>query len=84
MTLHLLDLPSDVLRSVIAIVGSPGLVVACPDRALRSALRESADSFERARFGGDPGLTVREAEAALLARSVWPDGFEELSVAGRA
>ena len=59
-----LALPDDVLRRIATCSGASAVVVACSSRGAadqRLALRRGVDDFERARFGGRPGLTVREA-----------------------
>lgn len=70
---RILDLPLDLLRHVAGTLSNPSaIVVACSARdrdVERIALRQSADDYERARWGGEPGLTVREARERLLA---WP------------
>jgi len=71
---RILDLPLDLLRRVAGTLNNPSaIVVACSARdrdVERIALRQSADDYERARWGGEPGLTVREARERLLA---WAD-----------
>jgi hypothetical protein len=67
-TLMFLGLPDDILRRVAACAGASAVVVACASRGTadqRLALRKGVDDFERARFGGRPGLTVREAAQLL-------------------
>jgi hypothetical protein len=68
-------LPDDVLRRIAAVSGASAVVVACASRGVadqRLALRRGVDDFERSRFGGRPGLTVREA-AQLLAGELHDD-----------
>jgi hypothetical protein len=63
-----LALPDDVLRRIATCSGASAVVVACSSRGAadqRLALRRGVDDFERARFGGRPGLTVREAAQLL-------------------
>ncbi len=70
-----LALPDDVLRRIATCSGASAVVVACASRGAadqRQALRRGVDDFERARFGGRPGLTVREA-ARLLASELHAD-----------
>mmetsp|Transcript_17128 Transcript_17128/g.45038 ORF Transcript_17128/g.45038 Transcript_17128/m.45038 type:complete len:364 (-) Transcript_17128:28-1119(-) len=74
-TLVFTALPDDVLRRIASISGASAVVVACASRGAadqRLALRKGVDDFERARFGGRPGLTVREA-ARLLAGDLHAD-----------
>ena len=63
-----LALPDDVLRRIATCSGASAVVVACASRGAadqRLALRRGVDDFERARFGGRLGLTVREAAQLL-------------------
>ena len=74
-TLVFTALPDDVLRRIATCSGASAVVVACSSRGAadqRLALRKGVDDFERARFGGRPGLTVREA-AQLLAGELHDD-----------
>ena len=74
-TLVFTALPDDVLRRIALVSGASAVVVACASRGAadqRLALRRGVDDFERARFGGRPGLTVREA-ARLLAGDLHAD-----------
>ena len=74
-TLVFTALPDDVLRRIATCSGASAVVVACSSRGAadqRLALRRGVDDFERARFGGRPGLTVREA-ARLLAGELHDD-----------
>ena len=74
-TLVFTALPDDVLRRIATCSGASAVVVACSSRGAadqRLALRRGVDDFERARFGGRPGLTVREA-AQLLAGELHDD-----------
>lgn len=67
-TLVFLGLPDDILRRIAACSGASAVVVACASRGTadkRLALRKGVDDFERARFCGRPGLTIREAEQML-------------------
>ena len=67
-TLVFTALPDDVLRRIALVSGASAVVVACASRGAadqRLALRRGVDDFERARFGGRPGLTVREASQFL-------------------
>ena len=67
-TLVFTALPDDVLRRIATCSGASAVVVACSSRGAadqRLALRRGVDDFERARFGGRPGLTVREAAQLL-------------------
>ena len=74
-TLVFTALPDDVLRRIALVSGASAVVVACASRGAadqRLALRRGVDDFERARFGGRPGLTVREA-TRLLASELHAD-----------
>ena len=74
-TLVFTALPDDVLRRIATCSGASAVVVACSSRGAadqRLALRRGVDDFERARFGGRPGLTVREA-TRLLASELHAD-----------
>ena len=85
-TLVFTTLPDDVLRRIASISGASAVVVACASRGAadqRLALRRGVDDFERARFGGRPGLTVREA-ARLLDAVLAPDvSWQTRRAAGR-
>ena len=62
----LLRLPTDVLFKIASHVVAPDLVVAAgKSLEARTALRKGTDAAERSRFGGNPGLTIREAEQVL-------------------
>ena len=65
----LLRLPTDVLFKIASHVVAPDLVVAAgKNLEARTALRKGTDAAERSRFGGNPGLTVSEAEQVLRTR----------------
>ncbi len=85
-TLVFTALPDDVLRRIATCSGASAVVVACASRGAadqRLALRRGVDDFERARFGGRPGLTVREA-AQLLDAVLAPDvSWQTRRAAGR-
>ena len=85
-TLVFTALPDDVLRRIALVSGASAVVVACASRGAadqRQALRRGVDDFERARFGGRPGLTVREA-ARLLDAVLAPDvSWQTRRAAGR-
>ena len=85
-TLVFTALPDDVLRRIAMVSGASAVVVACASRGAadqRLALRRGVDDFERARFGGRPGLTVREA-ARLLDAVLAPDvSWQTRRAAGR-
>ena len=85
-TLVFTALPDDVLRRIATCSGASAVVVACSSRGAadqRLALRKGVDDFERARFGGRPGLTVREA-AQLLDAVLAPDvNWQTRRAAGR-
>ena len=85
-TLVFTALPDDVLRRIATCSGASAVVVACASRGAadqRLALRRGVDDFERARFGGRPGLTVSEAAQMLVAELHANVNWQTRRAAGR-